>query len=38
MYSKPTALKVGSFRKLTLGSRPTKKDNKHRRRPKGTLL
>ncbi|MEI5135734.1 lasso RiPP family leader peptide-containing protein [Streptomyces libani] len=38
MYSKPTLLKVGEFSKLTMHSRPRRKDKGHRRRPKGIFL
>lgn len=38
MYSKPTVLKIGTFGKLTMHSRPAKKDKAGRRRPRHVLL
>jgi hypothetical protein len=38
MYAKPTLIKVGDFQRLTMHSRPRRKDKGHRRRPKGMLL
>ncbi|SHF62139.1 lasso RiPP family leader peptide-containing protein [Streptoalloteichus hindustanus] len=38
MYSKPTLLKLGSFERLTMHSRPAKKDKDGRRRPRHILL
>ncbi|MFE0020317.1 lasso RiPP family leader peptide-containing protein [Amycolatopsis sp. NPDC059021] len=38
MYSKPILVKVGSFERLTMHSRPAKKDKAGRRRPRHILL
>ncbi|WP_433272478.1 hypothetical protein ACQPZF_16465 [Actinosynnema sp. CS-041913] len=38
MYVKPVLLKMGSFERLTMHSRPVAKDRAHRRRPRHVLI
>ncbi|MER7078655.1 hypothetical protein SAMN05421805_118101 [Saccharopolyspora antimicrobica] len=38
MYSKPKLQKLGAFERLTMHSRPSRKDKAHRRRPRHVLL
>ncbi len=38
MYAKPTLVKIGTFERLTMHSRPVKRDRSHRRRERRRML